>query len=739
MNMELLFWAAANGGSSTLYQRALGHLQKVQANHVRNNGSTYQVVEYSTSSGAALARVTNQGYADTSTWARGQAWAIHGFTTAYRYTRTANPNEAASFLATAKLCATYFLDHLPADGIPKWDFDAPDSQKDTSAAAIAAAGLIELAQYDNTRDWRGEGTRLLGLLSTSTYKATSSQAYSLLLHGVSNKPANVGIDVGLTYGDYYYIQGLDRVATLTPPNPTPGVVGSVTLNRVPADIGTGGVVNQDFRTDDVNGTHLSLYRGVLTNGFPTDFQLTFPATGNNEALLEVFNGDNTDTTSVSPLLALTKSQTGTASGATLPMPIRRGDASGSLIRYYGVYDAGTSATAGSRTTWTSATKIAETAAGPQAAAPTGASGRQLTMANGGTVASGALTSASAAVTFNGSLGATNDFGASAICVLRAKGAIIDSTVVQPTSTSGGGGGGGSTPGATEFPIPAPESPTYFGRVDANSLISDYATQHFNNPGSGSTSGMAVASIPPYYARTQVDGPGSSPAYAITASTVAGKYDFYTADGYRSELARPGHFMRVGEQWFWGYTIMFPAATTPIYPRGGKDAAFRTATSSKGDWLDFGQNHAQDSVGAGLNGPFSISLNSGKIELFRNLGSTTSAGDHPYLAPAPVLDKVIYIMYRCRWEVSSTVGIFELWIDFNDGAGLLNRFGGTMQTARDSGQAVDPRTGIYMGPYKPMGATFVYGPFAMHRAASHGTADVAEARRQFTLAAFGASR
>jgi unsaturated chondroitin disaccharide hydrolase len=289
MNMELLFWAAANGGSSTLYTRALTHLQTVQTNHVRTDGGTWQVVEYNTSTGAVTAKVTNQGFADSSTWARGQAWAIHGFTMAYRYTHTANPTEAATFLATAKKCANYFLDNLPSDGVPRWDFNAPsgDLQKDTSAAAIAAAGLIELAQYDTSRDWLTAGKTLLSAISAPAYRSTSSQGYSLLLHGVSNKPANVGVDVGLIYGDYYYVEGLDRVAAL--PAGGGGVSGGITFNMIPHDGVTG-----EFRTDATSGTGTGHYVGVLQTGFPTSIDIPLPASGTSPGALEILDPVTTD-------------------------------------------------------------------------------------------------------------------------------------------------------------------------------------------------------------------------------------------------------------------------------------------------------------------------------------------------------------------------------------------------------------------------------------------------------------
>jgi unsaturated chondroitin disaccharide hydrolase len=210
MNMELLFWAARNGGSSTLYTHALEHMRTLRANHLRSDGSTHHVVEYNTTTGAVISQHTAQGFSNTSTWSRGQAWAMYGFMVAYRETLSQNPTDAANFLATAKSCASYFVDHLPADGIPKWDFDATDTTKDSSAAAIAAAALLWLAKYDSSRDWRGFAKALLDRLGASAYFTTETTSLALLRHGTSAKPQNVGVDAnGLIYGDALFVEALD--------------------------------------------------------------------------------------------------------------------------------------------------------------------------------------------------------------------------------------------------------------------------------------------------------------------------------------------------------------------------------------------------------------------------------------------------------------------------------------------------------------------------------------------------
>jgi hypothetical protein len=142
MNLELLFWASKNGGDSAWYDMAVSHALQTMKNHVREDGSTYHLVDYDPDTGAIINKFTVQGYDKESTWARGQAWGMYGFTMAYRETGDVR------FLNTAQLIADYFIDNLPEDRVPYWDFEAPNiphEEKDSSAAAIAASGLLELS------------------------------------------------------------------------------------------------------------------------------------------------------------------------------------------------------------------------------------------------------------------------------------------------------------------------------------------------------------------------------------------------------------------------------------------------------------------------------------------------------------------------------------------------------------------------------------------------------------------
>ena len=210
MNLEILFWASKHGGQQAWYDMAVSHALRTMTNHVRADGSTYQIVDYDPATGAVKSKSTKQGAGKETTWSRGQAWAVHGFTTAYRETSDQR------FLDTARRTADYFIDHLPADSVPYWDFQAPgipNEPRDSSAAAIAASGLLELGRLetDATRSTRyvAAGRQILTSLSSAAYLAEGTSNQAILLHGTQNKPSG-NYDTGLAFGDYYFLQALGR-------------------------------------------------------------------------------------------------------------------------------------------------------------------------------------------------------------------------------------------------------------------------------------------------------------------------------------------------------------------------------------------------------------------------------------------------------------------------------------------------------------------------------------------------
>jgi unsaturated chondroitin disaccharide hydrolase len=165
------------------------------------------VVDYSTS-GDILFRGTDQGYSNSSTWTRGQAWVIYGYTLQYRYTRDLR------MLAEAQKVADYYLQRLGGDAIPNWDFDAPTQHKDTSAAAAVASALYELSGFvedaSTKQRYLQAAERTVDALASPSYLAEATSNPAVLLHGSADVPRNRGVDAGLIYGDYFFLEALAR-------------------------------------------------------------------------------------------------------------------------------------------------------------------------------------------------------------------------------------------------------------------------------------------------------------------------------------------------------------------------------------------------------------------------------------------------------------------------------------------------------------------------------------------------
>ncbi len=210
MNLELLFEAAKIAKDSTFYEIAVNHANTTLKNHFRENNSTFHVVDYDSLSGNIHEKVTHQGFNDSSSWARGQAWAIYGFTMAYRYTQ----NER--YLNQAKATVKFFINHknLPEDGIPYWDFNDPDipqAPRDVSAATVVASGLLELYTYTQEEPFLAYAEKVLHTLNSKEYLLkTENEIPFIFKHSTGNYPKNDEIDVPIVYADYYYLEALLR-------------------------------------------------------------------------------------------------------------------------------------------------------------------------------------------------------------------------------------------------------------------------------------------------------------------------------------------------------------------------------------------------------------------------------------------------------------------------------------------------------------------------------------------------
>lgn len=224
MNLELLYFATKVTGDSCFANVADKHAETTIKNQFREDYSNYHVVNYDEETGEVLHRATCQGFSDNSAWARGQAWAIYGYTMAYRETKRQD------FLDMAVRTADFWLNHpnLPEDGVPYWDFNAgqegyvPDWNyvpqmfkevpRDASAAAIAASAFLELSDYiEGGEKYAQAAERILQTLSSPAYLAEKGTNCNFILkHSVGSIPHGQEIDVPLVYADYYYLEALLR-------------------------------------------------------------------------------------------------------------------------------------------------------------------------------------------------------------------------------------------------------------------------------------------------------------------------------------------------------------------------------------------------------------------------------------------------------------------------------------------------------------------------------------------------
>lgn len=217
LNMPLLFWASEVTGNTIYREKASAHIHTAMQYIIRPDHSTYHTYFFDPNTGAPIKGVTHQGYRDGSAWARGQAWGIYG--AALSYSRLKEPE----YIAVFEKLTEFFLTHLPADLIPYWDFDFTDGSsepRDSSSAAIAACGMLEMAKYLPAQQadyYCGMARRLIKALTDHCAVTDRQISNGLLLHGTYAKSSpyntcpDLGVDECNTWGDYYYFEALTRL------------------------------------------------------------------------------------------------------------------------------------------------------------------------------------------------------------------------------------------------------------------------------------------------------------------------------------------------------------------------------------------------------------------------------------------------------------------------------------------------------------------------------------------------
>jgi len=210
MNVGIIFWAARETGDDALRDTALEHCRTTAMYLVRPDGGTAHEGIFDVNTGQFLRQSTHQGWNASSTWSRGLAWAIYGFTAAHRL------SGEPEFLDTACRCADYYLRRAPADLVPFWDFDIPENGPripDSSAAAITASGLWDLseavsASHDQERYQAAAATILQTLCSDSFLHSNRPAWEGILMHGVYHYHKGLGVDESVAWGDHFFVEAL---------------------------------------------------------------------------------------------------------------------------------------------------------------------------------------------------------------------------------------------------------------------------------------------------------------------------------------------------------------------------------------------------------------------------------------------------------------------------------------------------------------------------------------------------
>lgn len=213
LNLPLLYWATETTGEPHYAEYARMHVAQAARYLVRPDFSTYHTYYMDVETGAPKYGNTHQGYADDSCWARGQAWGIYGFMLSYSY------NGISSLVELSKELTYYFLDRTPEDGVVYWDLiftEGTEQENDSSASAVAACGMLELADKLPEDDpdkslFRQQALAILEALAIRYTTEDLPESNGVLKHGVYNKPRGMGIDECTIWGDYFYFEALVRV------------------------------------------------------------------------------------------------------------------------------------------------------------------------------------------------------------------------------------------------------------------------------------------------------------------------------------------------------------------------------------------------------------------------------------------------------------------------------------------------------------------------------------------------
>ncbi|MFR9672742.1 MAG: glycosyl hydrolase family 88, partial [Rikenellaceae bacterium] len=218
MNLELLCVGAVLSEDRETLDMAISHADRSMKELYRADYSCFHVADFNPETGDLIKAVTHQGYADSSAWARGQAWGLYGYTMLYRFTNDKR------YLDQAQNVAHFLIDHpnMPEDMVPYWDFDAPnipEASRDASAAAIMASALVELSTFvdsASSKKFYDVAEKQVLSLSKAPYRSAKvgDNCGFILTNSVGFMAKNSEVDTPLTYADYYFVEAMMRIKKL---------------------------------------------------------------------------------------------------------------------------------------------------------------------------------------------------------------------------------------------------------------------------------------------------------------------------------------------------------------------------------------------------------------------------------------------------------------------------------------------------------------------------------------------
>jgi unsaturated chondroitin disaccharide hydrolase len=216
MNVGIILWAANATGDAALRDVALEHCRTTQKYLVRPDGGTAHEGIFDVETGAFVRQATHQGYNADSTWTRGLAWAVYGFTAVHRLLASGGCEPSDDFLDTARRCADCYLRRAPQGLVPPWDFDVPPDGSqlwDSSAGAVTASGLLDLSEQVSdpaeADRYRSAALTILDTLCSDEFLARSRPGWEgILLHGVYHYHKGLGVDESVAWGDHFFVEAL---------------------------------------------------------------------------------------------------------------------------------------------------------------------------------------------------------------------------------------------------------------------------------------------------------------------------------------------------------------------------------------------------------------------------------------------------------------------------------------------------------------------------------------------------